>query len=89
MADSLPIAVAMPFLPCKSLKALRNGIDNSLLAYWSGNVIRNSNYSVLVIGVTMKVECRVCGMEDWLYCDCYYLHGGDGGLGDMKVEVSA
>lgn len=35
----------------------------------------------------MTVSCRVCGIEDWLHCDCYYLHGGDGGLGDMKVEV--
>jgi hypothetical protein len=42
-----------------------------------------------MIGVVMKIECRVCGIDDWSYCDCYYVHGGDGGLGDMKVEVKA
>jgi hypothetical protein len=37
----------------------------------------------------MKVACTVCGIDDWLNCDCYYLHGGEGGLGDMKGKVQA
>ena len=36
----------------------------------------------------MIISCRVCGIENWLDCGCYYLHGGDRGLGDMKVELS-
>lgn len=32
------------------------------------------------------VECRVCGIDNWLNCGCYYLHGGEGSLGDMKKE---
>ena len=37
----------------------------------------------------MKVSCRVCGIEDWLECGCYYLHGGAGSLGDMNAKVFA
>ena len=33
------------------------------------------------------VSCRVCGIDNWFNCDCYYFHGGEGSLGDMKVEV--
>ncbi len=36
----------------------------------------------------MIISCRVCGIENWLNCGCYYLHGGAGGLGDMKIKES-
>jgi len=34
------------------------------------------------------ISCRVCGIEDWINCDCYYRHGGASGLGDMNVEFN-
>jgi len=34
------------------------------------------------------VACRVCLIEDWLMCGCYYLYGGQGGLGDMNTKLS-
>ncbi len=32
------------------------------------------------------IQCRVCGVQNWLDCGCYYLTGGAGSLGDMNTE---
>jgi hypothetical protein len=35
----------------------------------------------------MTVSCRVCGIDDWLNCGCYYLTGGIDTKGDMNAKV--